>query len=346
MKNLAFLFSLLLSASLSLEAQEYYTVIAPSGLNLRASPGPQGKKIVTLPHGTAVAALYDDEPTVEATIEDKLGYWLKVQYRTDTGYVFSGFLEQGAMTVPPTNINFDYRLLEPGVHCSPANYDPALYWYAMVKDNNQLILRKVKIAIVPIDKLPEEEKAEMDCPECFLLKVQADVEDSVFFYLGTRQPLEEGKVVSQFQGDHWNYSGGARFLYPEQDAQTYLAPFSYRFWASERITIRPDLPSGYEESYQLSFSMTKDFKNWSVFDISQELSLAGESSRHATYKTPQLIWWGDLNSDGLLDFIWYSHTMTDSCGVCWEYHLFMSDKNNPDRPIRKVADHVECNCLT
>jgi hypothetical protein len=29
---------------------------------------------------------------------------------------------------------------------------------------------------------------------------------------------------------------------------------------------------------------------------------------------------------------------------CWEYHLFLSDKSNPDKPIRKVAIEISCNC--
>ena len=28
---------------------------------------------------------------------------------------------------------------------------------------------------------------------------------------------------------------------------------------------------------------------------------------------------------------------------CWEYHLFLSDKSNPNKPIRKVANEISCN---
>ena len=81
------------------------------------------------------------------------------------------------------------------------------------------------------------------------------------------------------------------------------------------------------------------------YNLSKELELISTAENHCNYRTPQLILVGDINSDRLPDFIYYSHTMTDGCGACWEYHLFLSDKLNIDTPIRKVAHEINCNCI-
>lgn len=329
-----------------IQAQEYFTVMAASGLNLRATPGVKGKKLGVLPYGTLVETVDDETSALQETIEGKPGAWLKITSKGKTGFLFSGFLAQGELIVPSTRINKDYRILEPGFHCSAANYDPALNWYALVRNSGKLRLQKAQIIIKTPEEFSQKDREEiLDCTECYRLKVESDITDSVFFYLGSSKQIPEGGLFSEFQGEHWNYSGGARFLYPEQEASTYLPPYQYLFRAFEGITLNPKNPVGYDRKYQLTFSMQHN-REIKSFDLSEALGLSRDSHTHSQYQTPQLIWWGDINQDGLLDFIWYSHTMTDSCGVCWEYHLFMSDKNNLERPIQKVADHIECNCIT
>ncbi len=346
MKNLVFLFSAFWALPFYSIAQDYFTVTAPSGLNLRAEPGVKGKKIIAIPFGAVVEmeeSVY--EPGTIDTIESKVGSWLEVKYRGQKGYVFSGFLMPGEAVVQSTGINRYYRMLSPGYHCSAANYDPSLYWYALVRKNNRLTVKKTSIMVKFRNDFSEKELAE--CVDCYTCKVEADMKDSVFFFIGTKQPLAEGTPFSKFLGDYWNYDGGAKFFYPEQDLLTYYPPYQYLFRAYEGVTLTYQ-PPGYEKKYQLEYSMilpTQDYQ-MKTFDLSKDLALKGDARQHGKYKTPQLIWYGDLNQDGLLDFIWYSHSMTDGCGVCWEYHLFMSDKNDPNQPIKKVADHVECNCLT
>ena len=324
-------------------AQMQFTVMAPSGLNMRTTPSARGQKIVSLPYGSLVEQGDADRevPTVADTIEGKPGVWMQVRHQGKKGYMFSGFLVQGELIVQASGINNAYRLLQPGFHCSAANYDPTLHWYALVRNNGKMTVRKTRISLKTHDEFTDEDEADGD----YLLKVKADIEDSVFFYLGAREPLKEGNIFSEFLGDHWDYSGGAAFLYPEQSTGKYYAPFNYRFRAYEAITLTPNAPSGYERAYQVEFILSQSERS-QIFNLSKDLNLLGDARMHGQYLTPQLIWWGDLNQDGLLDFIWYSHLMVDGCGTCWEYHLFLSDKNNPDHPIQKVADHVECNCLT
>lgn len=348
MKNLIFLIPAFWALPFYSVAQNYFTVTALSGLNLRSEPGVKGKKIAAIPFGAIVETVESYSPDVADTIEGKAGSWLEVKYRGQKGYVFSGFLAPGEAIVQPSGINRDYRLLTPGFHCSAANYDPGLHWYALLRENNRLTVKKTRIVVRFSNDFSEKDLAAgEDCPDCYTCKVEADITDSVFFYIGSKQPLKEGAPFSRFLGTYWNYDGGAKFFYPEQDLLEYYPPYQYLFRAYEGVTLTYQ-PPGNEKKYQLEFLMILPGQESQVktFDLSKDLALTGDARQHGKYKTPQLIWYGDLNQDGLLDFIWYSHSMTDSCGVCWQYHLFMSDKNDPDQPIKKVADHEECNCLT
>lgn len=348
MKNLFLWLFAFTYAPLCVIAQTYYTVTARSGLNLRAEPGVKGKKVASIPFGAIVRS--DDDgytPGVKDTIEGKPGSWIMIRYQARSGYVFTGFLAMGEQIVQATEINRDYRLLKPGFHCSAANFDSGLNWYALVRKDGRLTVKSTNIVVKFRVDFSEKDVAEAECADCYTCKVEAGIEDSVFFFIGTKQPLAEGSRFSKFMGDYWNYDGGAKFFYPEQDLLTYYPPYQYLFRAYEGVTLTYQAP-GYEKKYQLEYSMilpTQDHQ-MKTFDLSKDLALKGDAKQHGKYKTPQLIWYGDLNQDGLLDFIWYSHSMTDNCGVCWEYHLFMSDKNDPNQPIKKVADHVECNCLT
>lgn len=66
------------------------TVIAFSGLKLRAEPNVSGKLLKVIPFGQKVETLDTLEETY--TIEWIQGNWTKVKYEGKTGYVFDGFL--------------------------------------------------------------------------------------------------------------------------------------------------------------------------------------------------------------------------------------------------------------
>ncbi len=60
------------------------------GLNMRETPSPTGKKMLTIPHGSSVYKL-EEKPEV-FTIDKIDGKWTKVSYKNKMGWVFGGFL--------------------------------------------------------------------------------------------------------------------------------------------------------------------------------------------------------------------------------------------------------------
>ena len=333
---------------------ESFTVLAKSGLNIRKEANGKSEKIGQIPFGTVVEAEIDYARDLNngysykhfsEIIEGKRGFWVKITFGKIEGYIFSGFGLVGEWVVKPSEINRDCRLIGTGKYCNAINYDPKLNWYAVVKDNGKLAIKKSEVIIRLIHEYNEQDTIGEDNGNWtgIPLVVQSNLKDSVFFLIGSKVKLDEGAVVSQFLANKWGYGNFERFLYPEQKYELYYEGRSYQFRAFEDVKITNDNSKGYIKQYQIGLGIgTYPETKW--HNLSNELELKSPAEIHCNYKTPQLIWVGDLNKDGLLDFIYYSHTMSDSCGVCGEYHFFLSDKSNPDKPIIKVANNFSCSC--
>jgi hypothetical protein len=100
-KVFVLLFSILSWASAqaigSYKAGDKLTVLAKSGLSLRANPGSQGKKKSSLPFGTIVTVLAEGLNVTKHEVEEFKGYfikghWVKVKVGKEEGWVFDGYL--------------------------------------------------------------------------------------------------------------------------------------------------------------------------------------------------------------------------------------------------------------
>ncbi|MDX2134782.1 MAG: SH3 domain-containing protein [Saprospiraceae bacterium] len=335
---------------------EPFTILAKSGLNVRKEPNSKSERVGSLAFGTVVEAEINYETDVEYNkrykhfseiIEGKQGFWMKISHGKIEGYIFSGFGLIGEWVVNSTEINNDYRMLRVGQYCDAINYDPKLNWYALTKNNGKLSVKKSDVTLRLVHEFNEQDTLgeENEYWTEFPLIVQSNLKDTILFLIGTKTNFEEGATFSQFIANQWGYSENEKFLFPEQTYGFYYEGKNYQFHAFEGVKLTKDNPDGYIKKYQLELRVNVHPET-KTYNLSKELQLEETAERHCNYKTPQLILVGDINKDGLPDFIYYSHTMSDSCGVCWEYHLFLSDKSNPDKPIRKVANEISCNCIT
>jgi hypothetical protein len=335
---------------------ESFTVLVKSGLNIRKEPNSKSERVGLLAFGTVVEAEINSETDYDHTfrykhyteiIEGKKGFWIKISHNKIDGYIFSGFGLVGEWVVKSTEINKEYRILRVGQYCGPINYDPNLNWYALTKVNGELSIKKTEVTLRltheynELDTLGTENEYWSEFP----LVVKSNIKDSILFLIGSKSTLEESNVVSQFVANKWGYSEEENFLYPEQTYQFYNQGKDYKFHAFEGVKLTKDNPEGYIRKYQIEL-IVGYMPEPKKYNISKHLGLDDTAERHCNYYTPQLFLVGDINKDGLPDFIYYSHTMTDSCGVCWQYHLFMSDSTNQIEPFRKVADEISCNCIT
>lgn len=88
------------------EEEKLMSVVAGSGLKMRAAPKLSAQTIKIIPFGDMVFPVVDTSMTeaVEDRIEWMEGEWIKVEHMGDQGYVFNGFLTH--LPVP----QFDFEL--------------------------------------------------------------------------------------------------------------------------------------------------------------------------------------------------------------------------------------------
>jgi hypothetical protein len=105
MKTFLSIFILLFTSISQIEAIGNYkagdqlTVLAKSGLSLRASAGANGKKKSNLPFGSVVTVLAEGLRTVPNSVVEFKGYtikgfWVKVKAGSEEGWVFDGYLSK------------------------------------------------------------------------------------------------------------------------------------------------------------------------------------------------------------------------------------------------------------
>lgn len=86
-------------AIVNYKAGDKLTVLAKSGLSLRASAGANGKKKTNLPFGSVVTVMAEGLRTVpNSVVEFKgysiKGYWVKIKAGSEEGWVFDGYLSR------------------------------------------------------------------------------------------------------------------------------------------------------------------------------------------------------------------------------------------------------------
>lgn len=216
-----------------------------------------------------------------------------------------------------------------------------------------MILKKAEVTIRLIQEYTELDtlgKNSLSWRE-YPITVNTNLTDSVFVLVGSRKPLAEGALPSGFWEGYRQKHGRSvlegKFLYPEERLNVCckFEPHKLeccRFRAFEDIKVDKYSQNGFTRTYQVEVTYKNQTRN-----ISPDLELpdTGNShpkmmesgEKHSAYQVPSLLWVGDLNHDEVPDFIYYFGSMRDSCGVDYIYYLFLSDKDHPDRPAKKVA---------
>jgi uncharacterized protein YgiM (DUF1202 family) len=84
-----FLFALFFCKAFS---QQTYYVSYRTGLSMRKQPGVGNKVLDKIPYGTKLELIKDTVNVIEITTEGFTGYWWKVKYKNQIGYVISAYI--------------------------------------------------------------------------------------------------------------------------------------------------------------------------------------------------------------------------------------------------------------
>lgn len=78
---------------------DYFNVMAGSGLRMRGTPNLKGKKIMVIPYNAQIEKINDGKSYGTLSVKEFKGFniegeWVKVKYKNQEGFVFSGYLTQ------------------------------------------------------------------------------------------------------------------------------------------------------------------------------------------------------------------------------------------------------------
>jgi hypothetical protein len=137
-------------------------VISTNGLNLRAQPNLNAKKLFAVPFGEQVEIIdtvFYGEETIgthtffyggnEAITNIPItGYWVKVKYDGIVGYMFNSFLGAGNTFYEKPNETSNFTIVLPEMQeCSNVvDYNPEWHWYGLYNEAGKPALKKVELS--------------------------------------------------------------------------------------------------------------------------------------------------------------------------------------------------------
>ena len=283
-------------------AQTPYTVIAVSGLKLRATPDREGRALAVAPFGAKVMVKNEYRTTPDGkgqtyqpearrdTIgilreydafgkkiqELHIGYWLSVVYEGESGYMFSGFLlpEPSREATPPYP-NEDWRVqYAAGNACSSASPDieKRWNWYGLFRETDgTYALRSVRLQYALADYTDENGVAEIIDKE--VITQIAGTSGTSLFLVGYSGKLKERSGIT----------GADLFRSQDDPVLQKLAALQPYGIAVQRNSVE------HEWDYTV-FATTASGKR-------QKLGIPGMEG------APEVYWAGDLDGDGRYDYL-------------------------------------------
>ncbi len=253
-------------------------VIAESGLNLRSKPSLQSSVILKIPYYQSIHVYnktgYRDTIQVFETDTYPIhvdGEWVKVSYQNKTGYVLSTYLNVPSKQFQDPNLNQDFILLFPGVTCRD-NIHKKIdhYWYGLYQNKDTCYLKPVNFEFV--NTIPE-----MYSNEQILIRERKDLK----FIVGSKTPLTTGTISSK----HENY-----FERIHMNEEYSFCDSTYTL--GDGLFLKTEMND--RDQCQKNYFFKLDSK---TYPFKCQI-------KHCSDFYSGLIWRGDLNNDGVDDFIW------------------------------------------
>ncbi len=348
---------IMISSSVLGDSYDSLSVIAESGLLIREKPNKESKVVTKIEFGTRIRRLYTRAKS--DTIDKHIAKWELIEYNGVKGYVWGLYLSRHIF-VKTSTINQEKRFMHEGVQCGQIPYSPGFYWYGIYKSENKDYqeLREVQVKLI-FQKLMEDQPFDsngykntvnwLDGPE---FTIETNQDEISYFLIGSKKKLEPGIITGKMLLNEYDCNNNeiSIFLYPEK-AEIFCLP---ECTCVSFISI--DQPIIVDSS---NFKLSSNFKIFvksgvhgiNRFDtengrvINKELPFMGRTAKnHASTLNPQIIWYGDLDNDKKLDFIFRSNNMVQHGGSVNAYSLFLSVGASETEIIKAVASTISSGC--
>lgn len=293
-----------LPAQTSLPLDEW--MVIASSLRLRAEPDAQAEVLTTIPNGAFVTHISSFQSGKLLIVNGLKGYWMKVRYQEQEGFVFSAYLSG------------KYVLLNEGA--TLPNAPVVKYWYGVYYTETGEMLRPISVRF---DTVKYDEGAFAH------LVLKTNQSAPAIFIIGLNKPLSsrQAGIWAATVGALWNdpnfiRAGDQAALPIGRDRNGFIPPYYYL------------LATGSYELESWGFTQ-KNFRlfvadNYSRYKVRQELThlLPGIES----FKP---VWAGDLDQDGKPDLILECTTFNAVQDI-----LLLSSEARPGELLRPVAVYV------
>jgi hypothetical protein len=318
-----------------------YTAMSVDGINIRNTPDIDGEIITKLPFGSVLFSKPIKQKKL-TKVNGINGYWLEVSNKGYKGYAFSPYLYRGELVKQDLNSDAVIMLRE-GLLQGMFGYHPSLNWFGIYRDSLGFTIKKVKLDFKLSKVIGDSLFNNYDCTEDDNILLKTNEPNESLFLIGMFDSIPEGKLFYDFFNDRIGYSSDNGFLYPEQKRRINYLRRAYYLRAYDSLST--DRDCNIEKKYQIEYTI-HDYKtnSYTHINISDSLSIKDSGEKHSKYFTPKIYWIGDIDSDGLLDVIFYQHSMVDHGGVTWTYRLFNTIIEEDKFYLKEIAGYSIGSC--
>lgn len=342
------------------DSQENVIIFAEPCLNIREKPDSNSNSVRCAPFLSNAKIMVPSEiPDSDNIIE--AGKWYLINYGNEKGYVLGKYLVDARyFSIPEAGAyNNDFRILLEGEQCGSVNYSPDLNWYGLylTSDKSRQELRKVNVTIKTPNTFLKDKKTDHDVNDTgskyfFVAKTSIDKES--MFLIGTKSNLSEGAIdgFTDYSATNFFRIFGD-FLYPEQPKKLdvkgvtplYIKAKIEAYIDSHKkqtIKKRYEIEIAEEEfspfSKINSQNLSPDIQEVQTISCCEKKDVYNRALLHIMYRNPVLLWYGDIDRDGKMDLLFFSHNMADGGGVVFYLTLFLSSKAEGTDFVKKVAE--------
>ncbi|MCP4217942.1 MAG: SH3 domain-containing protein [bacterium] len=339
-----------------------YEVLAQPGINIREKPDIHSRVVGSIPFGKVVRGPVTG---IDDTVGEFTSRWYQVRYKGISGYVWGRYLSLEGTLSRGTEPIADVCILREGAFCGSFPYSPGLTWYGLYPTDKPHLqeLKKIDLAVIFSTTLSLEERAAYNDKgkyqdlvgnlEAHGFIVETGIEKRSLFLIGSREPLRTGLCNGYYSGDLrqlFYEPKESQFIYPEQIRSFKLANGKgVAIKAGEEAYINDTQPPTIRKRYELELVASRDeffkYEPYHSRNITELIPFHGAPAfRHAIYKNPVIVWYGDVDGDGKVDLLFYSCMMNDTGGATCAFTLLLSSKAAAGDFIGKVAQFVWGGC--
>ena len=315
-------------------------VIAASGLRLREKADANSAVLATIPFGDSLKtdgemesfwAVKDKTPKRIFTVEGTEGFWQKVVYKNKKGFVFSGLI---SAYYQPTTFTKSHIFLEEGWGCGEIVRNQDDYnWLGWYKNKTS-----TKTELKPVSKLLFS--VQNGDNETLVTATNRSLKgDTAMYIIGVRKTAAQQLTTGAVQAKWYAQEYGEVDSTYRITSETPVFKFKNKAWQL-KLAVTENTNKN-----DMEYPITKAVLTFVSDDGSQKQTILGFDSKKPFSETNSyfymvnVVWFGDLDNDGKLDFL-----LQHDGEASGSYALYLSTAAGKGQYVKRVGEIFGCGC--